>query len=139
MLSDVELTGAEPVLPSSFAVGTAAQAAIAAGALAAARLWRLRTGRRQRISVDMRAAAIEFRSERYLRVDGKYPADDPDRLSGLYRCGDGRWVRLHTSLPHHYRGMLALLRCADDRTAVERALAQWQAEALEAAAAELGR
>ena len=66
-------------------------------------------GRRQRVSVDMRDAAIEFRSERYLRVDGKYPADDPDRLSGLYRCGDGRWVRLHTSLPHHYRGMLALL------------------------------
>jgi crotonobetainyl-CoA:carnitine CoA-transferase CaiB-like acyl-CoA transferase len=138
MLSEVELTGAEPVLPASFAVGTAAQAAIAAGALAAARLWRLRTGRRQRVSVDMRAAAIEFRSERYLRVDGKYPADDPDRLSGLYRCGDGRWVRLHTSLPHHYRGMLALLRCADERAAVERALAQWEGEALEAAAAAAG-
>jgi crotonobetainyl-CoA:carnitine CoA-transferase CaiB-like acyl-CoA transferase len=138
MLSDIELTGAEPVLPSSFAVGTAAQAAIAAAALAAARLWRLRTGRRQRVSVDMRDAAIEFRSERYLRVDGKYPADDPDRLSGLYRCGDGRWVRLHTSLPHHYRGMLALLRCADERAAVARALAQWQGEALEAAAAAAG-
>jgi hypothetical protein len=109
-LSDVELTGADPVLPSSFAVGTAAQAAIAAAALAATRLWRLRMGRRQRVGVDMRAAAIEFRSERYLRVDGKYPADDPDRLSGLYRCGDGRWVRLHMSLPHHYRGTLTLLR-----------------------------
>jgi crotonobetainyl-CoA:carnitine CoA-transferase CaiB-like acyl-CoA transferase len=138
MLSDVELTGAEPVLPSSFAVGTAAQAAIAAGSLAAARLWRLRTGRRQRVRVDMRAAAIEFRSERYLRVDGKYPADDPDRLSGLYRCADGRWVRLHTSLPHHYRGMLALLRCAAERAAVERALAQWEGEVLETAAAAAG-
>jgi crotonobetainyl-CoA:carnitine CoA-transferase CaiB-like acyl-CoA transferase len=135
---EIELTGGEPVLPSSFAVGTAAQAVIAAAALAAARLWRLRTGRWQRVSVDMRNAAIEFRSERYLRVDGKYPADDPDRVSGLYRCGDGRWVRLHTSLPHHYRGMLALLRCADDRTAVERALAQWDGEALEAAAADAG-
>ena len=138
MLSDVELTGAELVLPSSFAVGTVAQAAIAAAALAAGHLWRLRTGRQQRVSVDMRAAAIEFRSERYLRVDGKYPADDPDRLSGRYRCGDGRWVRLHTSLPHHYRGMLALLRCADGRAAIERALAQWQGEALETAAADAG-
>lgn len=135
---DIELTGGEPALPSSFAVGTAAQAAIAAAALAAARLWRLRTGRRQRVSVDMRNAAIEFRSERYLRVDGKYPADDPDRLSGLYRCGDGRWVRLHASLPHHYRGILALLQCADDRTAVGRALEQWEGEALEAAAADAG-
>ncbi|PWT92220.1 MAG: carnitine dehydratase [Proteobacteria bacterium] len=135
---EIELTGGEPVLPSSFAVGTAAQAAIAAAALAAARLWQLRTDRRQRVSVDMRNAAIEFRSERYLRVDGKYPADDPDRLSGLYRCGDGRWVRLHTSLPHHYRGIMALLRCADDRTAVERALQQWEGEALEAAAGDAG-
>ena len=138
MLGDIALTGAEPALPSSFAVGTAAQAAIAAAALAAARLWRLRAGRRQRVSVDMRDAAIEFRSERYLRVDGKYPADDPDRLSGLYRCGDGRWVRLHTSLPHHYRGMLALLRSADDRAAVQRALDHWEGEALEAAAADAG-
>ena len=138
MLREIELTGAEPVLPSSFAVGTAAQAAIAAAALAAARLWRLRTGRRQRVSVDMRDAAIEFRSERYLRVDGKYPADDPDRLSGLYRCGDGRWVRLHTSLPHHYRGMLALLRLRRrSRSGAARARAVG-GEALEAAAAEAG-
>src|SRR2546425_2449262 len=48
-LDAIELTGAEPVLPSSFAVGTAAQATIAAAALAAAELWRLRTGRRQRV------------------------------------------------------------------------------------------
>ena len=55
-LDAVSLTGAEPVLPSSFAVGTAAQATVAASALAAAELWRLRTGRQQRVSVDMRHA-----------------------------------------------------------------------------------
>jgi len=44
-LEAVELTGAELVLPSSFAIGTAAQATIAAAALAAAEQWRLRTGR----------------------------------------------------------------------------------------------
>src|SRR5215831_4955037 len=70
-LETIELTGAEPVLPSSFAVGTAAQATIAAATLAAAELWRLRTGRCQRVAIAMRDAAIEFRSERYLRVDGK--------------------------------------------------------------------
>ena len=109
-LGDIEFTGAEPVLPSSFAVGTAAQATIGAAALAAGELWRLRTGRRQRVSVDMRAAAIEFRSERYLRVNGKVPDEYHDNIAGLYRCGDGRWVRLHTNLPHHCSGLLALLR-----------------------------
>src|SRR5262249_10406056 len=87
----IELTGTAPVLPSSFAVDAAAQATIAAAALAASDLWRLRTGRRQRVSVDMRSAAIEFRSERYLRLDGRSPSEYHDPIAGLYRCGDGRW------------------------------------------------
>src|SRR2546427_305641 len=132
-LDAIELTGAEPVLPSSFAVGTAAQTTIGAAALAAGELWRLRTGRHQRISVDMRHAAIEFRSEQYLRVNGGLPAEYHDKILGLYRCGDGRWVRLHTNFPHHRDGVLALLGCSHDRAAVQRALDRWQAEALETA------
>src|SRR5438045_6726396 len=99
-LAAVTLSGAEPVLPCSFAVGTAAQASIAASALAAAELWRLRTGRQQRVSVDMRDAAIEFRSERYMRIAGAARGEIWDKIAGLYRCGDGRWVRLHTNFPH---------------------------------------
>jgi crotonobetainyl-CoA:carnitine CoA-transferase CaiB-like acyl-CoA transferase len=137
-LSHVEFTGAEPVLPSSFAVGTAAQATIAAAALAAGELWRLRCGRRQRVTVDMRAAAVEFRSERYLRVNGKPPEEYHDSIAGLYRGGDGRWVRLHTNLPHHCSGLLALLRCEHNRDAVQRTLDGWKAEALEDAAAAAG-
>ena len=137
-LQHVVLTGAEPVLPSSFAVGTAAQASIAASALAAGELWRLRTGRRQSVAVDMRAAAIEFRSERYLRVDGKVPEEYHDSIAGLYCCGDGRWVRLHTNLPHHCAGLLELLGCEHDRGAVQRTLGGWKAEELEAAAAAAG-
>ena len=134
----IELPETAPVLPSSFAVDAAAQATIAAAALAANELWRLRTGRRQDVSVDMRSAAIEFRSERYLRVDGKPPSEYHDPIAGLYRCGDGRWVRLHTNLPHHRDGVLALLGCSHDRAAVQRALDQWRGEALETAAADAG-
>jgi crotonobetainyl-CoA:carnitine CoA-transferase CaiB-like acyl-CoA transferase len=137
-LNQIHLTGAEPVLPSSFAVGTAAQATITASALAAAELHHRRTGRRQRVSVDMRRAAIEFRSEHYLRVDGKEPDDLWDKVAGLYRCGDGRWVRVHANLPHHRDGFLKLLGVPHDRAAVQRALNGWRAEALETAAAEAG-
>ena len=137
-LDSITLTGSEPVLASSFAVGTAAQATVAASALAAAELWRLRTGRQQRISVDMRDAAIEFRSEHYLGIDGKPVEDHRDSIAGLYRCGDGRWVRLHTNLPHHRAGTLGLLGCGHDRAAVQRALDGWQAFPLETAAAEAG-
>ena len=48
----VSLTGSDPVLPSSFAVGTVAQATIAAVAAAAADLWTLRGGTAQEIAVD---------------------------------------------------------------------------------------
>ena len=137
-LGDIHLTGAEPALPSSFTVGTAAQVTVAAAALAAAEVWRLRTGRRQRVGVDMRSAAIEFRSERYLRVDGKVPEDYHSDIAGLYRCGDGRWVRLHANLPHHCAGLLKLLGSDRNKAAVQRALDGWQAESFETAAADAG-
>ena len=44
-LERVTLTGADPILPTDFKIGTAATAVIAAGALAASEIWRLRTGR----------------------------------------------------------------------------------------------
>jgi len=137
-MRQIQFTGAEPVLPSSFAVGTAAAATIGVAALAAAELWRLRSGRRQNVGVDMRRAGIEFRSERYLRVDGKPPEEYHDDLAGLYRCGDGRFARLHTNLPHHCRGLLKLLGVPHDKAAVQRVLDGMTAEALETAAAEAG-
>jgi crotonobetainyl-CoA:carnitine CoA-transferase CaiB-like acyl-CoA transferase len=137
-LASVALTGADPVLPSSFAIGTAAQASIAASALAAAELWALRGGRRQSIAVDLRAAAIEFRGETYLRVNGGPAPEFRDRISGTFRCGDGGWVRIHANFRHHRDGVLRLLGCAHDRDAVGRALLRWEAIAFEDAAAAAG-
>ena len=51
-LSFARLSGAEPVLPSSFAVGIAAQSTIAAAALAACELGHLRGTARQQVGVD---------------------------------------------------------------------------------------
>ena len=133
----LRLTGQDPVLPSSFAVGTAAQASLAAAGLAAASLWQMRGGQAQDVAVDMRDAAAEFLSERLLRVDGE-PGPEPwDAIAGLYPAADG-WVRLHTNFPHHRDGVLRLLGCANDRAAVAAALASWRAHAFEDAAAEAG-
>jgi crotonobetainyl-CoA:carnitine CoA-transferase CaiB-like acyl-CoA transferase len=131
----VRLTGGDPALPSSFRVGAAAQATIGAAALAASDIWRLRTGREQCVSVDMRHAAIEFRSERYMRLDGKPPGPAWDKIAGVYDTGDGRKVRLHTNFPHHRDGILKLLDCRYERAAVQAALMKWEGEKLETAAA----
>lgn len=89
LLDQVVLTGSEPVLPSSFPVGTLAQASIAAVGLAAAELWHSRTGRMQRVSVDMRHAATEFRSEKLFSLNGEVPRGYRDPLAGIYRCAGG--------------------------------------------------
>ena len=108
-LERASLSGAEPVLPSSFAVGTAAQASIAAAALAATELGHLRNGVTQQVSVDMRHAAFECRT--HFTIDGRVP-QVWDKLSGLYPCGDGGqsgWVRIHANFAHHRDGALRLL------------------------------
>jgi crotonobetainyl-CoA:carnitine CoA-transferase CaiB-like acyl-CoA transferase len=137
-LARANLTGAEPALPSSFRVGAAAQATIAAAGLAAAEIWRRRTGRAQAVTVDMRHAAVEFRSERHMRIDGGPPGPTWDKIAGVYDTGDGRKVRLHTNFPHHRDGMLALLGCAYERAAVQAALLKWEGEKFETAVAEAG-
>ncbi|MBS0560074.1 MAG: CoA transferase [Proteobacteria bacterium] len=137
-LGRLALSGAEPVLPSSFAVGTAAQASIALAGLAAAALREQRGGAAQTVAVDMRHAAAEFRSERHMRVDGAPPPDPWDRIAGTYRCGDGRWVRLHTNFPHHRDAVLRLLGCEYNREAVAAALRGWTGFDFEQAAAEAG-
>ncbi|MBI4608040.1 MAG: CoA transferase [Candidatus Rokubacteria bacterium] len=137
-LECTRLTGGDPVLPTNFKIGTAATATIAAAGLAAAELWRLRTGRRQRVAVDARAAAVAFRSERYLRVDGRTPPDAWGPISGFYRVGDGRWIQLHCNFPHHRDGVVRLLGCDGTREAVAAAVPGWKAGELEDALAAAG-
>jgi crotonobetainyl-CoA:carnitine CoA-transferase CaiB-like acyl-CoA transferase len=133
-LDAVTLTGEEPQLPSSFRVAAAAQVSIAASGLAAAEIWKMRSGEAQNVSVDMQHATVECRSERYLRVAGKSPPPTWDAIAGVYKTGDGRFVRLHTNFPHHRAAVCKVLECKAERDDVQKALMQWEAEAFETAA-----
>src|SRR5215468_8603092 len=133
-LDAVTLTAEEPQLPSSFRVAAAAQVSIAASGLAAAEIWKLRSGEAQSVAVDMRHAVVECRSERYLRVDGKPPPPAWDAIAGVYKTGDNSFVRLHTNFPHHRAAVCKVLDCKAERDDVQAALVQWDAEAFETAA-----
>jgi crotonobetainyl-CoA:carnitine CoA-transferase CaiB-like acyl-CoA transferase len=132
-LAALTLTGDEPQLPSSFRVAAAAQVSVAASALAAAEIWKMRSGQAQEVAVDMRHAVVECRSERYLRVDGKRPPPAWDVIAGVYKVSDG-FVRLHTNFPHHRDAVCRVLNCAPEREAVQAALMQWDGEAFESVA-----
>src|SRR6202171_6150464 len=133
-LDAVTLTGEEPQLPSSFRVAAAAQASIAATGLAAAQVWKWRSGQSQDVAVDMRHAVVECRSERYLRVDGKPPPPPWDAIAGIYKTRDQRFVRLHTNFRHHRDAVCKVLNCKPERDDVQAALMQWDGEAFETAA-----
>jgi crotonobetainyl-CoA:carnitine CoA-transferase CaiB-like acyl-CoA transferase len=130
-LERVTLTGADPMLPTDVKIGTAASTVIAATALAATELCRERTGRAQSVTVDMRAAIAAFRSERYLRVDGRPVEDRRSPLFGFYSTADGRWVQIHANLPHHHAGHVKFFGCDETRESMAAAVATWDAQALE--------
>ncbi len=137
------LSGAEPALPSSFAVGTAAQAGIAAAGLAATEVGRQRNGVLQDVAVDMRHAALECCT--HFSLDGRV-SSIWDSLAGLYPCGGDEgaagWVRIHTNFAHHRDAALRLLALPvgehTTRDQVRQALQGWDALDFERAAADVG-
>jgi crotonobetainyl-CoA:carnitine CoA-transferase CaiB-like acyl-CoA transferase len=133
-LDAVRLTGEEPVLPSSFRVAAASQVPIAASGLAAAEIWRQRSGEAQGVTVDVLHAVVECRSERYLRVGGKPPPPTWDKTAGVYRTRDARYVRLHTNFKHHRAAVCQVLGCEPEREKIQTALMNWDGEAFETAA-----
>ncbi len=141
-LDHLTLSGAEPALPSSFAIGMASQVSLAAAAMAAVEIGRARGQAGQDVAVDMREAALECCGA--FRVDGKKPVVwDP--IAGLYACRGGgvhEWVRIHTNFAHHRDGVLRLLDLppgpTTTRAEVEAALPTWSALDFEAAAADAG-
>ena len=131
----ISFTGTDPVLPTNFRIGTAGAAVLGAVGLAADALHHLKTGSHQDIAVDVRAAAMAMRSNRHVRVGMTDSGPSWADISGLYRCRDGRWVQLHCNYPWLAEGVLEILGCSAERTAVDAALAQWDAPAFEAAVA----
>src|SRR5438477_6783268 len=132
--ADVTFTGgADPVLPTPFCIGAAGAAALAASGLAATELWRARTGRRQRVTVDLRQATAALRSSQYIRLAGTGVSSARNTIMGFYPTRDGRWSYLHCNFPNHRAAALRVLGVAEDRDAVARAVATWNAADLEKA------
>ena len=133
LADNAAITGPELLLPTQYNFIAPGAASIAATALAAAELWRLKTGRSQQVKLDTYATAAAYRSPRYLRINGKKVAEDGSNITGFYRLEDGRWMYLHCNFPNVRNGNLKALGCAFDRDAVTKAIAQREGHELEAA------
>jgi len=131
---EVEITGGtDPILPTPFRIGETSAAALAAVGLAVSDLWALRTGRRQAIAVDTRQATASLRSGHYLKMDGANVSTERNTIMGVYPARHGRWSYLHCNFPNHRAAALSVLGVPEDRDAVRKAVAQWDALELEEA------
>ncbi|HEX3790904.1 MAG TPA: CoA transferase [Pseudonocardiaceae bacterium] len=128
----VRVVGDDPQLSGRFRVGALAAACIGATTLAAGELWRARGGQPGPVTVDARHAAVSFRSERYLTVDGQSPGEFWGPLSGDYLAVDG-WVKLHCNYPHHALAAAKALGVAEDREAITATIANRPAQEVEEA------
>ena len=132
--SEVEITGdSDPILPTPFLIGETSAAALSAVGLAVSDLWDLRTGRRQEIAVNTRQATASLRSGHYLQMDGVPVSSDRNPIMGVYPAMNGRWSYLHCNFPNHRAAALSVLGVEEDREAMARAVAKWDALELEEA------
>src|SRR4029450_7376939 len=130
----VEITGgADPILPTPFRIGETRAAALAAVGLAVSDLWALRTGRGQDIAVDTRQATASLRSGHYLKMDGSEVSTERNTIMGVYPATNGRWSYLHCNFPNHRAAALSVLGVPEEREAVRKAVAGWDALELEEA------
>jgi crotonobetainyl-CoA:carnitine CoA-transferase CaiB-like acyl-CoA transferase len=128
----VEITGTgDPVLPTRYKPVAPGAAAMAAVGLAAACLWELKTGRKQKVRLNTRAAAAALKSPRYLKINGKRPEEDPEKITGFYPLKDGRWMYLHCNFFNLRDRNLAILGAPGRRDEVAKAVAKWDGLELE--------
>ena len=133
-VQEVEFIGGlDPVLPTSFKITETASAALAAVGLAVSDLWELRTGRRQKLSIDTGHATASLRGSKYLRLDGEKVSTERNTVMGMYPTRDGRWSYLHCNFPNHRAAALQVLNVLEERAAVAKAVTEWDGLELEEA------
>lgn len=142
---EITFTGADPVVPSTLRLGGAAGIALVAKSAAMAKLWRLRGGDGQDISVDLRVTPhrlCPFYDRKWEKLNGHIPVSAANPTNafafGFYRTADDRWVMPLNPYPKIKVAAQKLLDVPDDPERVAQAVSKWDARELEAAAIEAG-
>ena len=140
---EVAITGQDPVLSTRFRIGDTCAAVLAGVGVAVNDLWEMRTGRRQKATIDVRHAAAGLKSSSYLQrpdangvfrdvVNAEHEA--MRAITQPWPTSDGRFVLPHFGLPNLKERMCRVLGLTDPTPqSVGKAVAKWKALDLEAA------
>lgn len=144
---EVKIVKSAPLYKTPFKMGEVSAEILAAKAVAANDLWELKTGRRQKISVEEKyAAAVSLQGTGQTKVkteEGIYESipDAPDfahmvSITQPWETADGKWFLPHFNLPHLKERVLNVLQCEDSVDGVSKAVKTWKAEELDRAIAD---
>ena len=140
---EVSIIGQDPVLSTRFRIGDVCAAVLGGVGVAVNDIWELKTGRRQKASINVRHAAAALKSSSYLqRPDSGGVFRDivnPEHefmrsITQPWPTKDGRFVLTHFGLPNLKARMSKLLGLSEPTPeSVAAALARWNALDLEQA------
>ncbi|WP_058047770.1 CoA transferase [Streptomyces roseifaciens] len=141
----ITFEGADPVVPSTLRLGAAAGIALVAKSAAVAKLWRLRGGPGQDISMDLRVAPhrlCPFYDRKWELINGSPLSESSNPSNALgwafYRSRDGRWMMPQNMYPKIKVEAQRFLGVPDDADAVAAAIAARDARELEEAGNDAG-
>ncbi len=146
--TEVSITGEDPFFVTPFKIGETLAGALAARAVVANDLWELRTGRRQKIEVEVNVAAAtalgggsmtQKKNEQgvYEDIPGTPELAHMVSITQPWEAKDGRWFLPHFNLPHLEKKVLGVLGCEGTPEAVKQAVSEWDAEELDKAIADV--
>ena len=141
---EVTMKGSDPVFSARFKIGETTANILAGVGVAVTDIHEMKTGRRQKIEIDVRHAAATCQSSKLMRRQepggGWKPVESPfmehmRSITQPWRCKDGRWYLPHFNLPHLHDRVINVLKCESNADAVARAVARWDSHDLEEAVA----
>jgi len=142
---EVTITGRDPVFSARFKIGETTANILAGVGVAVTDIHELKTGRRQKVAIDVRHAAATCQSSRLMRQRGtgggwELVPQSPSMLhmrsiTQPWLCKDGRWYLPHFNLPHLHDRVIGVLGCESNADAVAKAIAKWDSHDLEEAVA----
>ncbi len=145
---EVTITGSDPVYSARFKIGETTANILAGIGVAVTDIHEMKTGRRQKVAIDVRHAAATCKSSKYLKQRAKdggwelVPAtpsmDHMRSITQPWQCRDGRWILPHFNLPHLHDRVIGVLGCESNADAVAKAISKWDSHELEEAIATAG-
>ena len=142
---EVTIAGQDPVFSARFKIGETTANILAGIGVAVTDIHEMKTGRRQKVAIDVRHAAATCQSSKFLSqraTDGNWKAVSSPSMEHMrsitqpWQCKDGRWYLPHFNLPHLHDRVIGVLKCESNADAVAKAIAKWDSHDLEEAVAE---